>query len=223
MENITTQTQETINSNQDNPNPKRFTNKTIAIAVISLALGLGLGYLLLQLLIPYQYHGSTISSSQPMTNFTLTGPEGQPVSLIDFRGKVVLIYFGYTFCPDVCPATMVELKTAMEALGKKADDVQVIMVTLDPQRDTWEVLQEYVHHFNPDFIGLTGSEDEITTVAAPFGVFYEKEEGSVETGYLLAHTATVAALDKEGKLRLIFPFETPGEDIAQDVKQLLRE
>ncbi len=218
MDNISTTTPEA----EQEPET-RSRNKTIIIALAATAVGIGLGYLLLQMIIPYQYHGSTISSSQPMTNFTLAGPGGEPVSLIDYRGKVVLIYFGYTFCPDVCPATMVELKAAMEDLGPKADDVQVIMITLDPERDTWEVLQEYVQHFNPDFIGLTGSEDEIITVAAPFGVFFEKEEGTAETGYLLSHTATVAALDKEGKLRLLFPFGTPGKDIAADVKQLLRE
>ena len=218
MDNVSTTTPEA-----DQEVKHRSRNKTIIIALISLVIGIGLGYLLLKTIIPYQYHGSTISSSQPMTNFTLTGPGGEPVSLIDYRDKVVLIYFGYTFCPDVCPATMVELKAAMEELGNKADDVQVIMITLDPERDTWEVLQEYVQHFNLNFIGLTGSEDEIIAVTAPFGIFFEKEEGTVETGYLMAHTATVAALDKEGKLRLLFPFGTPGEDIAADVKQLLRE
>ncbi|HIE53647.1 MAG TPA: SCO family protein [Chromatiaceae bacterium] len=218
MDNVSTTTPEA-----DQEPKTRSRNKTIIIALISLVVGIGLGYFLLKMIIPYQYHGSTISSSQPMTNFTLTGPGGEPVSLIDYRDKVVLIYFGYTFCPDVCPATMVELKAAMAELGNKADDVQVIMITLDPERDTWEVLQEYVQHFNPNFIGLTGTEEEIVTVTAPFGIFFEKEEGTVETGYLLAHTATVAALDRDGKLRLLFPFETPGEEIAQDVKQLLRE
>ncbi len=221
MGNLATTPPEAGESDQETRTRSR--NKIIIIALVAMAAGIGLGYILLQMIIPYQYHGSAISSSQPMTNFTLTGPGGENVSLIDFRDKVVLIYFGYTFCPDVCPATMVELKTAMEKLGKKADDVQVIMITLDPERDTWKVLQEYVQHFNPDFIGLTGTEDEIIAVTAPFGIFFEKEEGTVETGYLLAHTAAVAALDKEGKLRLLFSFGTPGEDIAQDVEQLLRE
>jgi protein SCO1/2 len=178
---------------------------------------------LLTWLLPPSYNGQIIDSQDPVTNFTLTGPGGESVSLIDFRGKVVMLYFGYTFCPDVCPATMVEIRNAVQALGSKADDVQVIMVSLDPERDTPDVLEKYVAHFNPSFIGLTGTEDEITIASAPLGIFYEKEEGSAATGYLLNHTATVMVLDKRGYLRLLYPFGTSGEDIAADLRQLVRE
>ncbi|MFQ5398290.1 MAG: SCO family protein [Anaerolineae bacterium] len=170
---------------------------------------------------PPEFHGTVVQSPSPEANFTLTAHTGEKMSLYDFRGKVVLIYFGYTFCPDACPATMVELKKAKEALGRDGDKIQVLLVTLDPARDTPEVLADYVSHFDPSFIGMTGSEDEIAAAAIPFGIFYEKREGTAATGYLLDHTAAVAVLDQESYLRLIYPFGTRGDDIAADLAYLI--
>ena len=197
--------------------------RILIFVVVGLAGAVALGWFLLPWLLPSAYNGQVIDSQTPVTNFTLTGPGGEPTSLVDFRGKVVMLYYGYTFCPDVCPATMSELKTAVQELGSKADDVQVIMISLDPERDTPEVLQKYVTHFNPAFIGLTGTGDEIVTASAPLGIFYEREEGSAATGYLINHTATVMVLNKDGYLRLVYPFDTPGEDIASDLQKLIRE
>ncbi len=202
---------------------KRPNTRLIILAGGGLAVGLLLGWLLLNWLRPYQYHGIEIASETPVTNFELTGPGGEPVRLIDFRGKVVMLYFGYTFCPDVCPATMNELANTMEILGRKAEDVQVLMITLDPERDTPEQLETYLSHFNPDFIGLTGSEEKLLTVTAPLGIFYEKHEGTAQSGYLVDHTATVAVLDKRGYLRLIHPFGATAEEMAEDVRHLLRD
>lgn len=201
-------------------------SKMLRFALLGLGIGIGLGALYLAirpLLGPTEWHGMVIQSYQPVTNFTLTGSDGEPVSLIDFRGKVVMLYFGYTFCPDVCPATMIELSDAMEILGDKSEDVQVVMVTLDPERDTPEVMQRYVTHFNDTFIGLTGTPEELIAVTAPMGIFYERHEGSSAAGYLIDHTATVAVLDKEGKLRLVYPFGVTGADMAADLKYLVRE
>lgn len=170
----------------------------------------------------YTYHGTVIQSPDPVRNFTLTGSDGQPVNLEDFRGQAVMLYFGYTFCPDVCPATMVELAKAKQLLGKDGDKLQVLMVTVDPLRDTPEKLQKYVTHFDPGFLGLTGAEDEIAEASTPFGIYYEKQEGSEASGYLIDHTASVVAIDPEGYLRLIYPFGTSGEDIAEDIRHLLR-
>lgn len=197
--------------------------RTILFVIGGLVIGIGLAWLLLNWLVPPSYNGQEINSANPVTNFTLTGPGGESVSLVDFRGKVVMLYFGYTFCPDVCPATMVELRTAMDELGRKADNVQVIMVSLDPERDTPEVLEKYVTHFNPSFIGLTGTEDEVIAASAPLGIFYEKEEGSAASGYLVNHTATVMVLDKRGHLRLVYPFGTSGEDMAADLRHLVKD
>ena len=171
---------------------------------------------------PHVFHGMVMQSPELAPDFTLTDHTGRPVSLRDFRGKLVLLYFGYTFCPDVCPTTMAELAKAMNLLGKKADRVQVIMISVDPARDTPEKLAEYVTHFHPSFLGLTGTPDEIAQIAALYGIFYEKQEGTEATGYLVNHTATVTVIDRKGYVRLIFPFGTSAEAIADDLAYLLR-
>lgn len=201
-------------------------SRVFRLALLGLGIGVGLAALFLVIrpyLGPTEWNGMEIQSTQPVTNFTLTGPDEQPVSLIDFRGKVVMLYFGYTFCPDVCPATMVELRDAMEILGDKSEDVQVVMITVDPERDTPEVLKNYLAHFDESFIGLTGSPDDLIAVTAPMGIFFERHEGSAASGYLIDHTATVAVLDKSGKLRLLYPFGITGAEMAADLKYLVRE
>ena len=130
-------------------------------------------------------------------DFSLTGPEGKTVSLEDFRNKVVLIYFGYTFCPDVCPITLSNLKLLMLDLGEKTKDVQVIFISIDPERDTYEKLNDYVPYFHPTFIGLTGSEEDIATVAKKYQTFYLKQKVESEAGYLMAHTDVVILVDQK--------------------------
>lgn len=212
--------------NQENQAKSFWQTPLFRLALLGLGIGIGLGGLFLLIrpfFGPTEWHGMEIQSNKPVTNFTLTGPGEEPVSLIDFRDKVVMIYFGYTFCPDVCPATMVELRDAMEILGKNSEDVQVLMITLDPERDTPEVLEAYLAHFDDSFIGLTGTPDELIAVTAPLGIFYERHEGSAASGYLIDHTATVAVLDKDRLLRLIYPFGITGEEMAADLKYLVRE
>jgi protein SCO1/2 len=148
---------------------------------------------------------------------------GQRVALNDFRGKIVLLYFGYTICPDVCPTTLAELSKARKMLGKDADQIQVLMVTVDPERDTLPVLADYMTHFHPSFLGLTGTPDEIAQAATPFGVFYEKENSDSALGYLVNHTATVMIVDRNGYLRIVFPFGTTADDIAADLKYLIQK
>ncbi|MDX1413623.1 MAG: SCO family protein [Candidatus Promineifilaceae bacterium] len=216
---MTQHIEKTTTTNQNNDWPRY---RWLIIGTAALVLGLAAGWLIIKMLLgSYTYHGTVIQSPEPANNFTLTGKDGKPVSLSDFQGKVVLIYFGYTFCPDVCPATMVELANAVEHLGGEAAQTQVIMVSVDPARDTKEVLNEYVTHFNPSFVGLTGSEDEIAAAATPLGIFYEKHEGTAASGYLIDHTASVIAIDPDGYLRLIYPFNTPGSAIAEDVLHLM--
>ncbi|UCC53662.1 MAG: SCO family protein [Anaerolineaceae bacterium] len=196
--------------------------KWLLIGAAALILGLLVGLAIIRIFgSPYTYHGTVIQSPDLAADFTLTGLNGEPVSLHDFRGQAVMIYFGYTFCPDVCPATMVELAQASEMLGKDAEKVQVILISLDPDRDTPQKLNEYVTHFDPSFIGITGSEDEIAAVATLYGIFYEKHEGTVATGYLIDHTASVVTIDPDGYLRLVYPFNTPAEDIAEDLQHLV--
>lgn len=171
---------------------------------------------------PHTFHGTVIQSPEPSYDFTLTSVDGD-VSLSDFRGKIVLIYFGYTFCPDICPGTLGNVAQALRNMGTKADDVQLIMVSLDPERDTPEKLAEYMGHFHPSFIGVTGSKEKLDEVAALYGIFYQKAEGSDATGYLIDHTATLMVLDREGYLKLVFPFGVTAEEIADDLKYMIRQ
>ncbi len=173
---------------------------------------------------PPELHGMVIQSPRPVSNFTLLGPGDEPVSLRDFRGRTVLLYFGYTYCPDVCPATLAELKQTMAFLGEDAEDIQVLMISVDPERDSPASLQEYVTHFHPSFIGLTGqTENDILAVTTPLGVYYEKHEGSPATGYLIDHTATLSVIDKDGYLRLVYPFGVSGSDIAADLDYIMKD
>jgi protein SCO1/2 len=176
-----------------------------------------------RLLAPYKFHGAILQSPQPAHNFSLMSHVGQRVALNDFRGKIVLLYFGYTICPDVCPTTLAELAKSRKLLGKDADQIQVIMVTVDPERDTLAALADYLTHFHPSFLGLSGTPDEIAQAATPYGVFYEKQESDSVLGYLVNHTATVMVIDRQGYLRIVFPFGTPAEDIAADLQYLIQK
>jgi protein SCO1/2 len=171
---------------------------------------------------PYTFHGTELQSLQPAPNFELSASNGRKISPKDFVGDLVLLYFGYTFCPDICPATLSELADALDILGSDGKDVQVIMISVDPERDTPETLAEYVTHFHPSFIGVTGTPQEIAQVAEQYGIFYEAHEGTAATGYLVDHTASVIVIDQEGYLKLIFPFGSSAEDIAEDLTHLLK-
>jgi protein SCO1/2 len=192
--------------------------------IVSIAVGFVLIVGLVTVLLrPYQFHGAVLQTRKAATDFTLTAAGDKPVSLSDYRGKLVVLYFGYTFCPDVCPTTLAEVAKAMQKLGKKAEDVQVIMVTVDPERDTPERLAEYMAYFNPGFVGLSGTPEQIAAAAAPFGVYYQKEEGTAATGYVVDHSATVNVLDREGRVKLMWPFGTDGDAMAADLAHLLKE
>jgi len=173
---------------------------------------------------PDSYRGTTYAEPYPVApEIELTSAAGTDFRLRDIRGKVVALFFGYTSCPDICPTTMAELNQALESLGPQADQVQVLFVTVDPQRDTPERIQEYVNHFNPEFIGLSGSEPELAKVWNDYGVFRQVVEGTSAAGYLVDHTARVTLIDQQGNLRVSFPFDTPVEDVVHDLKLLLNE
>ena len=158
----------------------------------------------------------------PAPDFVLTRGSGEKFRLSDARGDVVMLFFGYTSCPDICPTTMAELKMALDKIGEdKSKNVQVVYVTVDPERDTPQRVQEYVNHFDSDFIGLSGSEAELAQVWHEYGVFREIVEGTSAAGYLVNHTARVTVIDQEGNLRVSYPFETPVEDIVHDLQLLI--
>ena len=156
-------------------------------------------------------------------DFSLTGPEGKTVSLEDFRNKVVLIYFGYTFCPDVCPITLSNLKMLMLSLEEKAEDVQVIFISIDPERDTFQKLKDYVPYFHPTFIGLTGSEAELASVAKKYQTFYLKQKVESEAGYLMAHSDVVILVDQNGRFRGRYKSKYDLDKLTTDIRWLLEK
>src|SRR5690606_23946565 len=191
-----------------------------------------------------QYHGTLLDPPLPAHDFTLQSADG-PVRLEDLRGDYVAVFFGSTSGPDVCPMTRARLATALRALGPDAQGMRVVMITVDPERDTPERLAQYTAAFGPEFIGLTGTPDEIASVAARFGIFYaragaepagatatadepaggaEAAGGAAETaaGYLVDHSATVTVLDPEGRPRLIWSPTLGAEELAEDMRTLLR-
>jgi len=175
---------------------------------------------------PHQFSGALLDPPKPTNDFSLPATDGSTFTLSDYQGQIVLIYFGYTFCPDVCPTTMYQLSRMMEQLGNKADDIQVVMVTVDPERDTIEQLGRYVTNFNELFIGLRTTDlDQLDTIMADFGAYYqiEEEEESSATGYLISHTAAIFVIDRQGRTREIFPYGTQAEEMAKDLRQLLKE
>ncbi len=156
-------------------------------------------------------------------DFSLTGPEGKTVSLEDFRNKVVLIYFGYTFCPDVCPITLSNLKMLMLSLEEKAEDVQVIFISIDPERDTYQKLKDYVPYFHPTFIGLTGSEADLASVAKKYQTFYLKQKVESEAGYLMAHSDVVILVDQNGRFRGRYKSKYDLDKLTTDIRWLLEK
>ena len=171
---------------------------------------------------PDSFRGTTYAEPYPVApEIELTRAAGTEFQLSQVRGKVVALFFGYTSCPDVCPTTMAELKQALEKLGNKSDQVQVLFVTVDPQRDTPERVQEYVNHFNPNFIGLSGSEPDLAKVWNEYGVFRQVVDGTSAAGYLVDHTARVTLIDQQGNLRVSLPFDTPVKDVVHDLNLLL--
>lgn len=173
--------------------------------------------------LPPQLHGIQLTSPRVAEDFTLPTSTGESMSLTDFRGKYVVLFFGYTFCPDVCPTTLSDIQQMLKEVGaSRADDIQVLMVSVDPERDTPEQLATYLQYFDPTFIGMTGTVEEIQPVASQFGIFFERQPGSENTGYLVDHTSAVTVIDPEGYVRMIFTYGVSGEDMASDISYLMR-
>jgi protein SCO1/2 len=170
-----------------------------------------------------KFHAADLSGVTWGKDFALTDHYGKHRTLADFRGKTVIIFFGYTQCPDVCPTNLSTLREVMNTLGPDAERVQMLFVTVDPERDTQELLAQYVAAFHPGFIGLYGDAATTVATAKDFKVFYVKQPGSTPTTYTVDHTAGSYVIDSHGKLRLYIKHgETPGR-IADDLRLLLAE
>lgn len=196
--------------------PVHYIFAGLAVLVILVA-GVGAAVLLT----PYQFHGSEIAPARTAPEIVLPTVGGESFRLSEQQGKLVLIFFGYTRCPDVCPLTLSEFKQVKEALGERADQVEFVFITVDPERDTPELMAEHVARFDPEFVGLSGSAAELDPVWRAYGVYHEAVPMSA--GYSMDHSAFTYLIDKAGNLRLTYGFGTPVEDLLADVRELLKE
>jgi protein SCO1/2 len=155
-------------------------------------------------------------------DFALTDHNGQPRSLKDFAGKVVLVFFGYTQCPDVCPTSMVELVEVKKLLGKDGDRLQGLFVTIDPERDTPEVLKAYMENFDPSFLALYTTPEKLVALAKEYKVYYKKVDGPTPTSYSMDHSAGSYVYDPLGKVRLYTRYGSGAALLAADIKLLLQ-
>jgi protein SCO1/2 len=169
-----------------------------------------------------RFRASDVTGTAYGRDFRLTDHHGQTRTLADYRGKAVVLFFGYTQCPDVCPTTLAELAEAMKRLGPDADRVQVLFVTVDPERDTPELLAQYVPAFNPSFIGLSGDADATARTAREFRVIYQKQPGREPGAYSMDHSAGTFVFDPQGRLRLYVGYGQGPDVFTHDIAELLR-
>ena len=165
--------------------------------------------------------GTDLTGTQFGKPLSLTDHTGKLRSMNDFKGKVVVLFFGYTHCPDVCPTTMSDLKKTMQLLGDKANEVQVLFVTVDPERDTQEVLAQFVPGFDPRFIGLRGTVEEVAANLSEYKVYAAKVSEPGKSGYTMDHSAGLYVFDKTGAPRIYLGYGEKPENIAHDLQLLL--
>ncbi len=169
---------------------------------------------------PYQMSGTVLAEPIAAPDAVLEAVNG-PVTLQDFAGQYTYLYFGYTHCPDACPTAMATLKRVKEELGDQAGEMEVVMVTVDPQRDTPEALAGFLANFDSSFVGLSGDLEAISSAAAPFGITFAQHEGTTASGYLVDHTARILLLDRQNRVIVIYPHDTPADTLAGDLQHLL--
>jgi protein SCO1/2 len=169
-------------------------------------------------------HGVSIDPPKPMPDFTLTSSTGKTLKLSGLQGKYVLMFFGYTHCPDICPMSLADFKTVKKALGDDAAKVNFVFISVDGSRDSPEVLNNYVNAFDTEFIGLTGNETDVAKIGINYGVHFEKQKVTgTEAAYLVAHTTYSYLLDAKSRWRMVFPFKTPSTSVASDIRKAMSE
>ena len=168
------------------------------------------------------FHGVDITGADYAKNFNLTDQNGQARTLKDFAGKVVVVFFGYTQCPDVCPTTMQELTEVKRLLGPDGDKLQAVFVTVDPERDTTELLKAYVENFDPSFVALRPTAEQLPAVAKEFKIYYKRVEGKTPTSYTMDHSAGSYTFDPQGRIRLFNRYGSGAKVLAEDFKWLLK-
>ena len=170
-----------------------------------------------------EFRGVDISEVEYARDIALTDHNGQPRSLKDFRGKVVVVFFGYTQCPDVCPTTLQEMAEVKKMLGQDGDKLQSIFVTVDPERDTLDMLKAYMGNFDPTFLALRGTPEQTAAVAKDFKIYYKKVDGKTPTSYTMDHSAGSYVYDTAGRLRVYNRYGSGAQALGADVRALLQE
>jgi protein SCO1/2 len=170
-----------------------------------------------------EFHGVDVTGADYARDLPLPDQNGQMRSLKDFHGKVAVVFFGYTQCPDVCPTTLQELAEVKKMLGPDGDRLQGIFVTVDPERDTPELLKAYVANFDPSFVALRGTPEQVAAVAKDFKVYYKKVDGKTPTSYTMDHSAGSYVYDTQGRLRIYQRYGSGAQALADDVRVLLAE
>ncbi|HUR88841.1 MAG TPA: SCO family protein [Ramlibacter sp.] len=168
-----------------------------------------------------QFNAIDMTGADYAKDFHLADTDGKVRSLADFKGKVVAVFFGYTQCPDVCPTTMAELAQAKKQLGADGDKLQVVFITVDPERDTPKVLKAYMANFDPAFVGLVPTAEQLAAVAKDFKVYYKKAEGATPTSYTMDHSAATYVYDTQGQLRLYAKYGGGPQVLVSDIRKLL--
>ena len=168
-----------------------------------------------------RFNGADITGAEYARTLALPDQNGQPRTLADFKGKVTVVFFGYTQCPDACPTTMAELAQVKKLLGKDGERLQGVFVTIDPERDTPQVLKPYMESFDPSFVALRGTPEQTAATAKEFKVFYAKSPGKTPDSYSMDHTAGSYVFDTQGRVRLFESYGRGAEALVADLKVLL--
>jgi protein SCO1/2 len=201
--------------------PVRRRGRTLAVVIAVPVVVAALLFGGLRLLQPHAYAGTVMQAPTAAPAMDeLVGIDGRPVDLGAYRGDVMLVYFGYTYCPDVCPTVLATAARARERLGGDAERVHVLMVSVDPERDDVARVRDYVQGFDPSFLGATGELAAVERVATEYGVFFA-EGAPLGAGYAVDHTASLMAIDTDGKLRVLWPTGVLADDLAADLRELL--
>lgn len=170
---------------------------------------------------PEHFQAKDITGVLPPLQLPLMSGSGRPVTAADLQGKTTLLYFGYTHCPDACPMTLTYIEDALKRLGAQAGEVRVLFVSVDPQRDTPQVLERYASAFGPEFIGLTGTDDQLTKLAKRYRVAYRRDSPNSTGDYGVYHSSAVFVFDRRGRARLLATPSGPNDGLANDLKTLI--
>jgi len=192
---------------------------TVAAVIVVSAL---VGWLTLQWLTPHPYSGTVMQAPTAAPSMDgLVWDDGTPVDVTELGGELVLVYFGYTSCPDVCPTTMVSVERALDEIGDDVERVRVLMISIDPARDDAARVGEYVRSFDPAFRGVSGPVDDVERVASTYGIYFARDEPLEGGGYTMSHTSTLLGIDPDGHLRIVWPSVLDPDALAADITELL--